>query len=90
MGTSAPLSEYVRRHRCHEVIDWHFCQNNSDKTLQPERSVRHLAGQLAHRIRAYSQTIEKDEVAQKRQLESSGPHAVLPGGHIAYARGAAV
>lgn len=63
VGKSAFMAELVQRGGA--VLAWHFCQHDTNETLQPGAFVRSLSGQLARTLPAYRQMVEVDPALQE-------------------------
>ncbi len=66
VGKSAVMAELVHRNPGGCVAAWHFCQHDTQETLQPGAFARSLAAQLATTVPGYRELIDADPALQER------------------------
>ena len=65
VGKSAVMAELVHRNPGGALAAWHFCQHDTQETLQPGAFVRSLAAQFAATLPGYRELIEADSALQE-------------------------
>jgi WD40 repeat protein len=66
VGKSAFLSQLVSANPDNRLVAWHFCQHDTNETLEPATFVRSLASRLAEALPDYRQVVEADSGIQER------------------------
>ncbi|MBK6973769.1 MAG: hypothetical protein IPH26_12765 [Sterolibacteriaceae bacterium] len=64
VGKSAIMAELVRRNPEGAIVGWHFCQHDTQDTLNPVTFVRSLAAQFATALPGYRTLVEADAALQ--------------------------
>ena len=84
VGKSAIMAELVERNPGGCIAAWHFCQHDTQETLQPGGFVRSLAAQLATTVPGYKELIDADSALQERLDRALGdPGSALEGAVLA-------
>ena len=66
VGKSAIMAELLHRNPGGSIAAWHFCQHDTQETLQPGTFVRSLAAQFAATVPGYRELVETDPDLQER------------------------
>ena len=66
VGKTAVMAELVHRNTAGVIAAWHFCQHDTQETLQPGAFVRSLAAQLAATLPGYKALVDADAALQQR------------------------
>ncbi|MBK6854944.1 MAG: TIR domain-containing protein [Burkholderiales bacterium] len=84
VGKSAIMAELVHRNPGVCIAAWHFCQHDTQETLQPGAFVRSLAAQLATTVPGYQELIDADPDLQERLDRAlTDPGSALEGAVLA-------
>ncbi|MBK9084692.1 MAG: DUF4062 domain-containing protein [Sterolibacteriaceae bacterium] len=71
VGKSAIMAELIRRNPAGAIVGWHFCQHDTQDTLNPVTFVRSLAAQFATALPGY-RTLVEAEAALQDGLDRAG------------------
>jgi WD40 repeat protein len=84
VGKSALMAELVHRNPGGSIAGWHFCQHDTQETLQPGAFVRSMAAQFAATVPGYKQLVDADPALQERLDRAlTDPGSALEGAVLA-------
>ena len=84
VGKSAIMAELVHRNPGGSIAAWHFCQHDTQETLQPGAFVRSLAAQFAATVPGYKELVDADPALQERLDRAlTDPGSALEGAILA-------
>jgi WD40 repeat protein len=84
VGKSAIMAELVHRNPGSSIVAWHFCQYDTQETLQPGTFLRSLAAQFATTVPGYRAMVDADPALQERLDRAfTDPGSALEGAVLA-------